>query len=273
VVNEVGTADEARTTVRALTAKRPDAIKFWVDDRHGRSTKLTPEIYTAIIEQAHELGFLAIAHIYTLDDAKGVLRAGVDGLAHMVRDQAVDDELIELLQRDGVFAFTSLGIERTFYDDSDWLDEPALIETVSATARAAIRGRIAAYPPDQAAARKAHYAVLQQSLRTYADNGVHFVLSGDTGAVMQLFGIAEHRELESIAHAGVPSLQAIHAATQRPADILGLPDRGSLEPGKRADLLVLEADPLDDIANTRRISAVYFAGQAVDRAALRARWT
>jgi imidazolonepropionase-like amidohydrolase len=98
-------------------------------------------------------------------------------------------------------------------------------------------------------------------------------MSADTGLFTQFFGIAEHREIEAMVQAGMSAQQAIQAATQLPAQTLGLPDRGTLEPGKRADLLVLDADPLDDIANTRKISAVYLAGRAVDRAALRARWS
>ncbi|MFJ6570592.1 amidohydrolase family protein [Streptomyces sp. NPDC091292] len=97
-------------------------------------------------------------------------------------------------------------------------------------------------------------------------------MSADTGARTQFFGIAEHREIESMARAGMPVLKAIRSATQLPAEVLGLPDRGTLEPGKRADLLVLDKNPLDDIAHTREISAVYFAGHAVDRQRLRARW-
>lgn len=272
VVHEVATAEQARGVVRELVDKQPDAIKFWVDDRLGTRAKLSPEVYTAIIDEAHQRGYLTIAHIFQLDDAKGVLRAGVDGIAHMVRSPGPDAELIRLLQRKNVFAFTSMGIQRTAYDGSDWLDEPALAETVSTKARAEVRERIAGLSPDTVAAGKNSYAILEAGLRAYVEGGVRVLLSADTGARAQFIGIAEHRELESMVRAGMPTLRAIQSATQLPAEVLGLPDRGTLAAGKLADLLVLDANPLDDIAYTRRISAVYFAGHAIDRARLRARW-
>jgi imidazolonepropionase-like amidohydrolase len=120
---------------------------------------------------------------------------------------------------------------------------------------------------------KASYDVLEAGVRTYVEHGVKVVLSGDTGLLSQAFGYTEHRELESIVRAGVPVLQAIRAATQVPAEVLGLPDRGTLAAGKRADFLVLDGDPLVDIAHTRRIAAVYSGGTAVDRNKLRARWS
>jgi imidazolonepropionase-like amidohydrolase len=272
VMHEVSTPDQARATVRALARKRPDAIKFWVDDRRGTRRKLSPELYRAIIDEAHRLRFLSIAHIFELEDAKGVLRAGVDGIAHMVRDPGPDAELIRLLQRGNVFAFTSMGIQRSAYEGGGWLDEPALTETVSARARAEVRERIAAQSPDAVAAGRASYAVLEAGLRAYIEGGVRVLLSADTGARTQFFGIAEHREIESMVRAGMPTLQAIEASTRLPAEVLGLPDRGTLSAGRRADLLVLDADPLDDIVNTRKIFAVYLAGRAVDRERLRKRW-
>ncbi|WP_327232980.1 amidohydrolase family protein [Streptomyces sp. NBC_01317] len=120
---------------------------------------------------------------------------------------------------------------------------------------------------------KEAYAILEAGLRTYVESGVRIVLSADSGLFVQFFGIAEHRELQAMVQAGMPAQQAIQAATRTPAQILGLPDRGTLEPGKRADLLVLDADPLDNIANTRKIAAVYLAGKPVDRTALRTAWT
>jgi imidazolonepropionase-like amidohydrolase len=272
VVHEVATADEARAVVRQLARKQPDAIKFWVDDRWGTRQKLGPEVYSAIIDEAHQLGYIAIAHIFALDDAKGVLKAGVDGIAHMVRNPGPDAELIRLLQKDNVFAFTSMSIQRPADDNGAWLDEPSVRETVSEKVRAEVHELIASRPAESAIAGKATYAVLEACLRAYLQGGVRVLLSADTGVHNQFFGIAEHRELESMVRAGMPALRAIQAATQLPAEVLGLPDRGSLAVGNLADLLVLDANPLENIAHTRRISAVYFAGRPVDREGLRARW-
>ena len=115
-IREVSTVQEARDAVRALAAKNPDAVKFWVDDRGGTKQKLSPEIYAAIVSEAHEQGHIAIAHIFELDDAKGVIRAGADGIAHMVRAPGPDAELIDLLVANDVFVFTSMSIQNGMLD-------------------------------------------------------------------------------------------------------------------------------------------------------------
>jgi imidazolonepropionase-like amidohydrolase len=113
-------------------------------------------------------------------------------------------------------------------------------------------------------------SILEAGLRTYHQAGVRVLLSADTGLLAQFPGCAEHRELEAMVTAGMPALDAITAATLLPARLLGLAERGSLEPGKRADFIVLDANPLDSIANSRKISAVYIAGRAIDREKLQA---
>ena len=106
-----------------------------------------------------------------------------------------------------------------------------------------------------------------------SDAGVRITLCGDTGITGQFFGYAEHRELEVLAAAGLTPLQVIRAGTATPAEILGLKDLGTLAPGKRADFIVLNANPLERLSNTRQIAAVYRAGRAIDREAMRAAWT
>jgi imidazolonepropionase-like amidohydrolase len=100
--------------------------------------------------------------------------------------------------------------------------------------------------------------------------GARIILGSDTGLEDHPFGFAEQKELQMMAEAGMTPTQVIVAATGRSAEFLGLKDRGVIAPGKRADLLVLDANPLDDIRNTRRIFAMYLAGKEVDRAALKA---
>jgi imidazolonepropionase-like amidohydrolase len=273
VLHESASAEDARQYVRELAAKKPDAVKFWVDDRWGTKAKLSPDIYAVIIDEAHKHGLKVIAHIFDLEDAKGVVRAGVDGIAHMVREPGPDDEFLALLVTHNVFAFTSMSIQKGIPDGEGWLDDPSLAETVSAEAIATLKAQLRQVPQEMAASMKASYAILEAGLRRYLACGVRVVLSADTGLFTQFPGFAEHRELEAMVQAGMPALEAIRAATQISADVLGLDDRGTLEPGKRADFIVLDANPLDDIANTRKIAAVYLKGEAVDRIALRKLWT
>lgn len=271
-IREASSPDEARAVVREIAAKKPDVIKFWVDSRDGSKEKFSPEVYGAIIDEAHAHGLRAIAHIYELDDAKGVVRAGADGTAHMVRNPGPDKELLDLLVSRDVFVFTSMGIQRGIPEGPAWLDDPSLLETVRPEHTAGVRAMMAQIPEAMRPQLAAGYAVLESGLRSYVDAGVRILLSADSGVLHQFIGFAEHRELESMVDAGMPALAAIAASTLLPAQMLGLDDRGSLEVGKRADLLILDGDPLEEIANTRKIHAVIIGGTQLDRAAMSARF-
>jgi imidazolonepropionase-like amidohydrolase len=267
---EAATPAEARQRVREIVAKNPDVIKFWVDDRNGTKQKFGPDVYTAIIDEAHRAGKKAIAHIYALEDAKGVVRAGADGTAHMVRAPGPDDELLALMRDRGAFVFTSMGIQKMMVDGDGWLDDPALAETVDAESRRTSKAMLGQATPEVVTMMTDGYRILESALLRYFEAGVPVLLSGDTGVLTQFPGFAEHRELESMVLAGMPPAAAIKAATLLPAEMLGLHNRGSLEVGKRADLLILNGNPLDDIVATRSIADVYIAGSKIDRDKLRA---
>lgn len=269
---EASTPDEARQRVREIVAKNPDVIKFWVDDRNGTKQKFGSDVYTAIIDETHAAGKKAIAHIYELEDAKGVVRAGVDGTAHMVRAPGPDDELLTLMRESEAFVFTSMSIQKMIVDGDDWLDDPALRATVDDESLAAIREMLGKATPEIVTMMTDGYRVLESGLLKYLEAGVTILLSGDTGVLSQFPGFAEHRELEAMVCAGMPAAAAIKSATLLPAEMLGLNDRGSLEVGKRADFIVLDADPMEDISNSKKINAVYIAGMKIDRDALAARF-
>ncbi len=271
VVHEAATPEQARAAVQALAAKKADIVKLWVDDRNGTKVKLAPPVYKAAIEEAHARGLRAVAHVFYLDDAKDLVRSGVDGLAHMVRaEPGVDDELVALMKARDVFACSTMSIQKPLVDGPAWLDDPALAETVRPEVIAEWKAGIAKAAPEAVTRAKETYARLERSMKRLHDGGAKVVLCGDTGLNSQVPGFTEHRELEAIARAGVPPLEAIRAATATGAGVLRLDDRGTLANGKRADFLVLTANPLDDIANSRRIAAVYKAGVAIDRDALAA---
>jgi imidazolonepropionase-like amidohydrolase len=252
-----------------MALKKPDVIKLWVDDRWGQKEKLGSDIAAAAVDEAHALGFKVVAHIYSLDDAKVTLRAGVDGLAHLVREPAPDEEVIEALKSNNVYVFSSMTVQKWFFDDPSWLDDPLLAETVEPADLEAFREQARQIPADEKQVWAERYRKLEESLRILVEAGVRVVLSGDTGVFQNVPGFAEHRELEAMVLAGMPPLAAVTAGTSIPAEILGFGDRGVLAPGKRADLLILDADPLDDIANTRKINSVVIGGVLIDRDALR----
>ncbi len=274
VVHEASDPDDARAYVRSIAASKPDIVKIWVDDRNGTKSKMPPEIYRAIIDEAHAQGLRVIAHVYYLDDAKDLVRSGVDGLAHMVRaEPGVDDELVQLIKANDVFACATMSLQKGIVDGPSWLDDPALAESVEPEAIAEWKARFENAPSERVERAKANYARLEESLKKLSDGGVRIVLCADTGFASQAPGFTDHRELEAMALAGMAPLEAIRAATQVGAAVVGLDDRGTLAPGKRADFIVLNANPLERMANTRDIAAVYRGGVAIDRRALRASWT
>src|SRR5262249_45588382 len=131
----VTTDAEARGYVRDLAAKGVDIVKIWVDDRGRTVPKLTPALYRTIIDEAHRQKLRVVAHVFDLADAKDLLRAGIDGFAHVPRDQPADDELVALVrQRPDVFFLVTLWAERRgIYGRSpSWLDEPLLRDTFPA---------------------------------------------------------------------------------------------------------------------------------------------
>jgi len=248
----VGTVAEARKVVQENAAKRPDIIKIWVDDRDGTVPKLTPELYGAIIDEAHKANVRVTAHIFNLDDGKGLLKANVDAFAHSVRDKDVDQEFLTMMkQRPNVTVNPNLP-GRGVMTDISWLqgklpaDEFANVQ----------KGNV-----DNAKQAQA-FGIQSRNLKKLSDQGTRIVLGTDGNQPY-----APHQEMESMAVSGMTPMQVIVASTSRAAEFMRLNNQGAIQVGKSADLLVLDANPLDNITNTRRINAVYHKGQMVNRGA------
>jgi imidazolonepropionase-like amidohydrolase len=275
----VTTEEEARAAVQDLAPAKPDFVKIWVDDRNGTKQKLTPPLFRAAADEARKLGFRSVAHVFDLADAKELLKAGVEGFTHMVRDQPVDEEFLELLEeRPNVWFTPNLGgMNRQLQTGNPgsgrprWADEPMLYETIT---RDVVQSRLdrMARTPAGTGVNPGRVWDLQNTSKLKAA-GVRLVLGSDAaGDSNRWIGLTAHMELENFVAAGFTPAEAIVAATRAAAEVLRLNQLGTVAAGKSADFIVLDANPLDDIANTKRIAKVYLRGHEIDRAALSAKW-
>jgi imidazolonepropionase-like amidohydrolase len=275
IAYEVTTEDEARKAVQELAARKVNLIKIWVDDRNGRAPRLPPDLFTAIIDEGHRHGLQVNAHVFYHTDAVDLVNAGVDALVHLVRDTVMDDALVASIVKRNVYVMPNLSPERNTYAELPyWLKDgdPLMTLLRESTPPPVLARMTRAYENRDAAAverTRMQYAILQRSLAKLATANAKIALGCDTGLEDYLFGMAEQHELESMVKAGMTPMQVIVAATSRAAEYLGLATMGTLAAGMEASFLVLDANPLDDITNTQRISGIYMKGTEVDRASLR----
>jgi imidazolonepropionase-like amidohydrolase len=265
---EVSTAAQARAYVDELAKMKVDLVKMWVDDHYGRYKAVPPELYTAIIDQAHKRKLKAAAHLFYLKDAKGLLDAGLDAMAHSVRDAAVDAELIAKLKKNNATAIATLTREQSTFIYAivpPWFDDPFFQrgvqpETIATLRSAAYRNKVGNDP--DFAKNKAAFEMASDNLRKLYQAGVRLGFGTDTGPPARFLGFFEHWEMELMVQAGLPPMAVIQSASKNAAEFLGVArDFGTLEKGKHADLIVLDKNPLDDIRNTRTIHSVYLGGE------------
>ena len=256
------TEAEGRAAVEELDSHGVDIIKIWVDDRGGSVPKLDPEVYRAIIDEAHARGMRVASHLGStsgLADAKDLIRAGLDGFAHTVRDRDIDDEYMALVrEHPDLWTIPNLPGSPVTLDDLPWLSEtlpPFEIENLRAQAE-----QLAAEGPGES------FELQCRNLARNQEAGMMIGMGTDSGVSVAW---TTHTELCDMASCGLTPMEAIESATRINAEILGL---GTVTEGKSASFVVLDANPLDDIENTRRIDNVYLRGEAVDREALRAKF-
>jgi imidazolonepropionase-like amidohydrolase len=266
------TPQEGRKMVDQVADTKPDYIKIRVDDNLGSTKKITPDVYRAVIDEAHRRQLRLLVHFFYLDDAKDLLRSGADMLAHSVRDKPIDDEFLTLVKQRGVPYCPTLTREVSTFvygDTPDFFSDPFFLREASPAVIALLKE-----PARQEAMRisksaqgyKAALPTAEQNLKRLSDAGITIVMGTDSGATASRFeGYFEHLEMRMMADSGLSAKQVLMAATGAAAKALKVSDVGTLEKGKWADIVVYDKNPLDDIRNTETISAVYVAGNEVQK--------
>jgi len=246
----ITTPEQARKAVQELAANKVDIVKIWVDDRDHKFTKLSPPLYTAVIDEAHKHQLRVTAHIFALEDAKGLLTAGIDAFAHGIRDTDADAEVMALFKSHANVVLVPNMPDRGVVADYSWLKGQIPDgELQKIQAAATDRPQVAAT-----------WAIQGRNLKKLSDAGVRIALGTDGNTPW-----APHVEMADMVAAGMTPSQVIVAATKNGAEFLRMAATGTIANGAIADFLILDANPLEDITNTRRINAVYLRGVAVDR--------
>ncbi|MGE0130548.1 MAG: amidohydrolase family protein [Blastocatellales bacterium] len=268
------TPQEARQMVARVAAMKPDIIKIRVDDNLGSSAKMPSDVYRAIIDEAHQRGLRVAAHIFYLEDAKDVLRAGADFIAHSVRDKEIDDEFISLMKKRDIPYCPTLTRElSTFVYEStpSFFSDPFFLREADRDVVAQLQE-----PQRQEAMRKSASAqgykaalpIAKRNLKKAIDAGLLVVMGTDAGPFANRFqGYFEHLEMEMMAEAGLTPSQILRSATSDAARAMQVEGVGAITKGAWADFVVLDRDPMKDIRNTRSIASVWVAGNQVKGAA------
>lgn len=265
---EVQSPEEARTAARRVLARQPDLLKIWFIRRPGANLSDQTALVRPAIEESHAAGVRVAVHATELETARAAVLAGADILAHSVDDRRVDDAFVELLQQHRIPYVTTLGVTRGYRDVlgrrvqlSDIerrVGDPEVIASFDDLAHLPFWKKPwgISWPGVQ---------VMNWNLKRLVGRGILIAAGTDAGNIGTLHGPALHRELDRMAEAGLTPGQVLHAATRGGAEVIGRSgDLGTIEPGKWADMLVLDADPLLDVRNLRRIHRVVKAGRVFD---------
>src|SRR5438876_9136186 len=277
VMYPVTTEEEARQAVQDYAKNKVAFVKIWVDSRGGKLKTLPPPLYRAIIDEANKHNMPVAAHTVKLADAKELYKAGLVGSTHMpVREgEEPDDELLAIIRErvaksDRPLWFTDHG-DLNARGPGEW-DDPLLWEMLSRQQVERQQGAaIKKITPEVVARAREESKAMGDAAKKFIQAGMKFVFGTDNGAAGRGFGWYNQMEWENWITMGFTPMEAIVMATRDTAEIAGL-NTGLVASGRSADFIVLDANPLTNFTNSRRINKVYLRGKEVDRAGMRARW-
>jgi imidazolonepropionase-like amidohydrolase len=266
------TPAEAVVDVRKLATLKPDFLKLWLDDGGGTMPKMEPAVYEALIKEAHQQGVKVAAHVYYLEDARSLVNAGVDLLAHSIRDKEVDAALITAMKEKGTFYIPTLSLDEynfIYAGQPEWVNDPFFIRSLEPGVWEMITSDAYRQQQQQDKNREKKMRAFMTAvvnLRKLDSAGVKIAMGTDAGAQpVRAQGFSEHLELQLMVEAGLSPLKAISCATLNGAVLLGIDKHvGTLSAGKKADFMILQGDPSQDINNTRTILEVWKNGKKAE---------
>jgi imidazolonepropionase-like amidohydrolase len=271
------TPEDVPAMMEKLAKVKPTVVKIWVDDHGGNAQKMKPEIYQAIIREAHKRNIRVAAHLFYAEDARKLTEAGIDIIAHSIRDKEVDQDLLTKMKQKNVTYIPTLSLDEyqfVYAGNPDWINdaffkaslEPGVFEMITDKAY----GEKIKNSPDYERNMSA-FKTASINLKKIHDAGIKVALGTDSGAFpVRTQGFTEHLEMELMVKAGLTPAQAITISTRNAATALQIVrEKGTLEKGKKADFLILSANPLDDIRNTRKIESVWKEGKEVSKGPLK----
>ena len=266
---------EAEQQVQQLAEAKVDILKIYYDTQCcaflSPLPKLEKSIMEAIIRQAHAMKLRVMLHAYDNEYHKDALRAGIDILAHSAVTAPIDEEYIELAKDSKVLYLSTLSIYHDAFNEKSLRNYVAQDFVQNTISKKTLETLAAGGPLDgfEKSIKQSYLMeqlpTIQANLKNIFQNGVAIGVGPDTGVMGAFPGLSVHREMELMVQAGVPPASVLMAATKTAAQYLEASEFGTIEPGKVADLILINGEPLKDIRDTRNIDMVIQNGVIIDR--------